>query len=406
MSRLVVLGGCGAVGSTAVRYLTPTDYYDEYVVADKDIEAARKLAAELGEDKVKAFELNADDPQSLRDAIAGADVVLNCVGPFYKYGPPILEAAIAAGIDYVDICDDMDATEIMLDLDGAAKKADISALIGMGSSPGMANVLVKFTAETLLDKVDSVDIYHAHGGEDVEGPAVIKHRFHSMEIDIPMFLDGEYKTVRLFEESGRALEEEADFRDVGTYPVYGYPHPETITLPKYIKGVKRVTNLGLVIPVSYANLIKDMVRLGLTSDEPLEVQGQMIIPREFAVAFVISRRDGLLKEAGIDFARGCLKIVIKGEKDGDPSTFVFQMSSSGMGMGEGTGIPAAMGAIMMGQGKITLKGAFPPEAAVAPMDMIQLAGEIIKSSGKGDSAPIFIEQIDKDGKVNVIDLKL
>ena len=61
---------------------------------------------------------------------------------------------------------------------------------------------------------------------------------------------------------------------------------------------------------------------------------------------------------------------------------------------------------MMGEGKITLKGAFPPEAAVVPMDMIQLAGEVIKSSGKGDSAPIYIEQIDKDGKVNIIDLKL
>jgi len=265
---------------------------------------------------------------------------------------------------------------------------------------------VKFTAETLLDKVDAVDIYHAHGGEGVEGPAVIKHRFHSMEIDIPMFLDGEYKTVRLFEESGKALEEETEFRNVGTYPVYAYPHPETITLPKYIKGVKRVTNLGLVIPVEYANLIKEMVRLGLTSDEPLEVQGQTVIPREFAVAFVISRRDGLLEKAGIDFARGCLKIVVKGEKDGEPSTFVFQMSSSGMGMGEGTGIPAAMGAIMMGQGKITPKGTFPPEAAVNPMDMIQLAGELIKSSGKGEGAPIYIEQIDKDGKVNVIDLKL
>ncbi|MDD3717945.1 MAG: saccharopine dehydrogenase NADP-binding domain-containing protein [Actinomycetota bacterium] len=406
MSRLVVLGGCGAVGSTAMRYLAPTDYYDEYVVADKDIAAARKLAAELGEDKVKALELNADDPQSLKDVIAGADVVLNCVGPFYKYGPVILGAAIEAGIDYVDICDDMDATEIMLEMDGKAAGAGISALVGMGSSPGMANVLVKFTAETLLDKVDAVDIYHAHGGEDVEGPAVIKHRFHSMEIDIPMFLDGEYKTVRLFEESGKALEEETEFRDVGTYPVYAYPHPETITLPKYIKGVKRVTNLGLVIPVEYANLIKDMVRLGLTSDEPLEVQGQMVIPREFAVAFVISRRDGLLEKAGIDFARGCLKIVVKGEKDGEPSTFVFQMSSSGMGMGEGTGIPAAMGAIMMGQGKITLKGAFPPEAAVNPMDMIQLAGELIKSSGKGEGAPIYIEQIDSAGKVNVIDLKL
>jgi saccharopine dehydrogenase (NAD+, L-lysine-forming) len=386
--------------------LAVTDYFDEYVVADRDIEAARKLSSELGADKVKALELDADDPASLREAISGASVILNCVGPFYKYGPPILEAAIEAGIDYVDICDDMDATEIMLDMDGKAADAGISALVGMGSSPGMANLLVKFTAETLLDAVDSVDIYHAHGGEDVEGPAVIKHRFHSMEIDIPMFLDGEYVTVNLFEESGRALEEEADFRDVGTYPVYAYPHPETITLPKYIKGVKRVTNLGLVIPVTYAELIKSMVRLGLTSDDPLEVQGETIIPREFAVAYVISRRDGLLEEAGIDFPRGCLKIVVKGEKDGEPNTYVFQMSSSGMGMGEGTGIPAALGAIVMGQGKITLKGAFPPEADVNPLDMIQLAGEIIKSSGMGDSAPIYIEKIDKDGKVETVDLKL
>ncbi len=405
MSRLVVLGGCGAVGSTAVRTLAETDYFDEYVVADKDIEAARELCKELGEGRVKAFELDAEDPASLKEAISGASVILNCVGPFYKYGPPILEAAIAAGIDYVDICDDLDATEIMLEMDGKAREAGISALVGMGSSPGMANVLVKFTAETLLDGVESVDIYHAHGGEDVEGPAVIKHRFHSMEIDIPMFLDGEYKTVRLFDESGKALEEETEFRDVGAYPVYAYPHPETITLPKYIEGVKRVTNLGLVIPVSYAELIKSMVKLGLTSDEPLEVQGRMVIPREFAVAFVISSRDGLLKEAGINFPRGCLKIVVKGTKDGEPLSYVFQMSSSGMGMGEGTGIPAAMGAIVMGQGKITQKGAFPPEAAVNPLDMIQLAGEVIKSSGKGEGAPIYIEQIDSSGKVETIDLK-
>jgi len=403
MSRLVILGGCGAVGSTAVRILAGTDHFDRYVVADKELEAARAMAAELGGGKVEAVGLDADDPASLKEVISGSDVVLNCVGPFYRYGPVILRAAIEAGVNYVDICDDMDATEAMLAMDEEARKAGISALIGMGSSPGMANLLVKLTAQVLLDQVDSVDIYHAHGGEPVEGPAVIKHRFHSMEIDIPMFLDGEYKTVRLFEESGRALEEETEFRDVGTYPVYAYPHPETITLPKYIKGVKRVTNLGLVIPVSYANLIKDMVRLGLTSDEPLEVQGQKVIPREFAVAFVISQRERLLKEAGIDSPRGCLKIVVKGIKDGEPHTYIFQMSSSGMGMGEGTGIPAALGAIVMGQGKITEKGVFPPEAVVDPMDMVKLAGEVVRSSGKGDRAPIYIEHVDKEGRTETMD---
>lgn len=397
MSRLTILGGCGAVGSTAARVLAPSGYFDEMVIADKELEAARRLAGELGK-VASAMEIDADDPENLKRAMQGSSVVLNCIGPFYKYGPVVLKAAIDAGIDYVDICDDMDATEIMLGMDEEARQAGISALIGMGSSPGMANLLVKFTAEDLLSEVESVDIYHAHGGEPVEGPAVIKHRFHSMEIDIPMFLDGKYEMVRLFEESGRALEEETDFMNVGTYPVYGYPHPETITLPKYIKGVKRVTNLGLVLPVAYAQLIKDMVRLGLTSDEPLEVQGQKVIPREFAVSFVISQRDGLLKNSEITEPMGCLKIVIKGTKDGEASTYIFSMSSRGMGMGEGTGIPAALGAITMSLGKIALKGVFPPEAAVNPKDMIQLAGEVIKSSGKGDSVPIHIEHIDKDGK--------
>jgi len=404
MSGLTILGGCGAVGSTAARVLASSGYFTEMTIADKELEAARELASQLN--GVRAVQVNADDPGSLKEAMRGSSLVLNCIGPFYKYGPPILEAAIEAGLDYVDICDDMDATEAMLEMDEKAAAAGISALVGMGSSPGMANLLVKYTAEALLTEVEAVDIYHAHGGEPVEGPAVIKHRFHSMEIDIPVFLDGEYKTVKLFEESGKALEEETDFRDVGTYPVYAYPHPETITLPKHIKGVKRVTNLGLVIPTSYAQLIKDMVRLGLTSDEPLEVQGQMVIPREFAVAYVLSKRDGLLEEAGITEPRGCLKIVVKGKKDGEPHTYIFSMSSRGMGMGEGTGIPAALGAIAMGQGKIARKGVFPPEAAVDPMDMIKLAGEVIKSSGKGDKLPIYIEHMDKDGKVESLGLNI
>jgi saccharopine dehydrogenase (NAD+, L-lysine-forming) len=91
------------------------------------------------------------------------------------------------------------------------------------------------------------------------------------------------------------LEGETEFKDVGTYNVYGYPHPETVTLPKYLKGIKRVTNLGLVLPPAYAELIKGMVRLGVTDEKPIEVQGHKIVPLEFAVAYILSQRERLLK---------------------------------------------------------------------------------------------------------------
>jgi saccharopine dehydrogenase-like NADP-dependent oxidoreductase len=403
MSKVTVLGGAGAVGSVATKTLASSGVFSEVVAADINMAAARKVVREATGARLTAVELNADDPESVTKAIAGSAVVLNCVGPFYKYGPSTLKTVIGAGINYVDVCDDFDATEALLAMDKEAKKAGVSALIGMGSSPGVANVLVRFCADSLLDRVEAVDIYHAHGGEQTEGPAVVKHRIHSMKMDIPVFLNGSFTTVKLFEDSGRALEEEAEFQNVGTYRVYAYPHPETITLPHYLKGVKRVTNLGLVLPPAYAELIKGMVRLGVTGEAPVEVQGQRVSPLEFAVAFILAQRKRLMKEAGIAEPMGCLKIVVKGFKNGGKNTYIFSMSSRGQGMGEGTGIPAAIGAIIMATGRIKDTGVLPPEACVNPMDLLELAKTSVKASG-GKGFPITIEHTDKDGKSQMLNL--
>jgi len=397
MSKVTVLGGGGAVGTVATKTLASSGVFSDIAVADINMAAARKVVKEARGAKLAAVQLDADSPESIKKAIAGSAVVLNCVGPFYKYGPTILKTVIGAGINYVDVCDDFDATEALLAMDEKAKQAGVSALIGMGSSPGVANVLVRFCADSLLEQVESVDIYHAHGGEKIEGAAVVKHRIHSMKMDIPVFLDGIFTTVKLFEDSGRALEEQAEFENVGTYRVYAYPHPETITLPHYLKGVKRVTNLGLVLPPAYAELIKGMVRLGVTAEEPMEVQGQKVIPLEFAVAFILAQRGRLMNEAGLTEPMGCLKIVVKGHKDGGKHTYIFSMSSRGQGMGEGTGIPAAIGAIIMATGKIKEKGVLPPEACVNPRDLLELAKTKVKAAG-GKGFPITIEHIDKDGK--------
>ena len=403
MSRVTVLGGGGAVGSIATKTLASSGVFSDIVVADINVAAARKVVKEARGAKLTAVALEAESPESIRKAIAGSAVVVNCVGPFYKYGPIILKTVIEAGINYVDICDDFDATEALLAMDEAARKAGVSALIGMGSSPGVANVLVRFCADSLLDEVEAVDIYHAHGGEKVEGAAVVKHRIHSMKMDIPMFLGGMFTTVRLFEDSGRALEEETEFQNVGTYRVYAYPHPETITLPQYLKGVKRVTNLGLVLPPAYAELIKGMVRLGVIDEEPVVVQGRKVIPLEFAVAFILAQRERLMNEAGISEPMGCLKIVVKGYKDGGEDSYIFSMSSRGQGMGEGTGIPAAIGAIIMATGKIKEKGVLPPEGCVKPMDLLELAKTAVEATG-GRGFPIVVEHIDKDGKSQTVNL--
>jgi saccharopine dehydrogenase (NAD+, L-lysine-forming) len=291
----------------------------------------------------------------------------------------------------------------MLEMDLSARRAGIKALIGMGNSPGLANVFARLCADQLLDQALSVDIMHIHGGEPEEGPAVIKHRIHAMISDVPLFIDGQFISVRQLEPSGAAYVQEAEFRDIGTFPVYPYPHPETITLPQYLPGLQRVTNLGVVFPLSYFQLTQDMVRVGACGDVPLTVQGQEVIPLEFSVAHILSQRPRLLRDAGIDGPAGCLKVMVSGRKDGQPHTLVLSLSSRSAGAGEGTGIPAAVGAILMLRGKIQRPGVFPPEAAVQPFEVLTLAGEISKRLGVGGGS-VHVESIDATGQRSEIPL--
>jgi len=63
----------------------------------------------------------------------------------------------------------VDVTIDILNMDNQAKKVGILAVIGMGNSPGISNLMGKFAAENLLDETDAIDIFHAHGGEPIEG---------------------------------------------------------------------------------------------------------------------------------------------------------------------------------------------------------------------------------------------
>jgi saccharopine dehydrogenase (NAD+, L-lysine forming) len=408
MAKVIVLGGCGAVGSVAVKTLAAQEIFDHVVIGDMNMERAEKLISEIGGKKVTAVRFDAMDSQSIKNAIQGCDLVLNCVGPFYKSVKLILRAVIESGINYVDVCDDVDVTLEILEMDEDARKAGISVLIGMGSSPGATNLLAKFAADNLLDETDSIDIFHAHGGEPFEGEGVIGHRFHCMSIDIPMYLNGELKYVKYFEEDGIALRQTFDFPVLGkNIQLYPYPHPEQVTLPRYIK-VNQVTNKGTVIPDAYYELTRELCRLGLASRETLMVKGQSVAPADFATAYIIRERERILKQTNFGSQRGCCSVVVKGKKDGNYQEYRFHMASGSQALGEGTGIPAAIAVILMQQGKVAGKGVYPPEGGVNPVDFIDLISKVMKlgEKKKGDDSfsGVIVERVDSAGNVSIMDM--
>jgi saccharopine dehydrogenase (NAD+, L-lysine-forming) len=408
MSTVIVLGGCGAVGSVVVKTLADQDIFSRIIIGDINEHRAREIASAIRPDKISAIRVDAENPQSITAAIQGCDLVVNCIGPFYKTVKTILKTVIDAKINYVDVCDDVDVTLEILEMDAAARLAGVTALIGMGSSPGATNILAKFAADNLLDETDAVDIFHAHGGEPVEGEGVIGHRFHCMRIDIPMYLDGRLKYVKFFEEDGIELRRTFDFPAIGdNIPVYPYPHPEQVTIPKHIR-LRQVTNRGTVLPNEYYNLTKDICQIGLTSREPVRVREQTVIPYDFAIAYIIQQREKILKETQFGQQRGCCSVVVKGKKDGKKLEYRFHMASKSQALGEGTGIPAAMGAILIQQGKISQKGVFPPEGCVNPVDFIDLITRIMKldknKKGTESFSGVIVQKVDEDGNIETIDI--
>jgi len=405
MAKIIVLGGNGAVGSVAVKTLHKSNAFDQIIIGDYNMDGAQQLADQINAPNISACFVDALDLQSIGSAIQGCNIVLNCVGPFYNTVKPILAAVMSQEIDYIDVCDDVDVTLDILEMDNEIKQKGRKVVLGMGNSPGITNILGKLASELLLDVTHSIDIFHTHGGEPVEGEGVIGHRFHCMTIDCPMYLDGKMVSVKYFEDDGIALRQTFNFPLIGEVPIYPYPHPEQVTLPRYI-DLKQVTNKGSVIPNEYYNLTRDLCGLGFNSKDPIDVKGQSVVPYDFAVAYILKEREKMIKAAGIHKPRGCVSVVAKGIKNNQFKEFRFHLVSESEGLGEGTGIPAAVGAIMMHRGMIKNNGVMPPEACISALDFLKTTGEVYDLSGnKSDSTgKVLLEMVDQNGSITPIDI--
>jgi len=151
--RAVIIGGVGGMGQGVARDLIKQEQVTHVILAD--------LYPELREnEKTTLIKMDINNHDVMVNAFKEVDVVINCAGPFYKTAVPVAKAAVEAKVNYIDICDDYEGTEILFnsDIDKMAKEAGITVLTGMGSDPGTNNILVKWYADK-LDSVDDIYLY-------------------------------------------------------------------------------------------------------------------------------------------------------------------------------------------------------------------------------------------------------
>jgi saccharopine dehydrogenase-like NADP-dependent oxidoreductase len=267
----------------------------------------------------------------------------------------VARAAVEAKVNYIDICDDYEATEILFasDIDQAAKKAGITVLTGMGSDPGTNNVLVKWYADH-LDRVDEISLFWVVSIAELAG-AAWDHSLHMTIGQIPQYLDGQLVHV----EGGTGVETAQFLEPLGTCQVRYVGHPQPLTIPRTIKGLKKVEIKGALIPLWVDELIKEQKETGFLSKEPVEIHGTKVTPYDLTLRLwdtIPQGRDNGPESSG-------LKVIVKGERDGKQVTYTADMAGR---MRPGTGLPASIAALMMEAGDVTVKGVVAPEGCIDP----------------------------------------
>ncbi|GAA5017844.1 saccharopine dehydrogenase NADP-binding domain-containing protein [Streptomyces siamensis] len=135
---MTVFGAYGHTGKFVVAQLRDRGFVP--VLSGRDANKLKELATSYAELDTRPASI--DDPASLDRALAGADAVINCAGPFATTAPPVIEAALRAGIPYLDVTGEIEATlDTFTHFADHAQAAGVVIVPAMGFFGGLSDLL-------------------------------------------------------------------------------------------------------------------------------------------------------------------------------------------------------------------------------------------------------------------------
>ncbi|MBO0730359.1 MAG: saccharopine dehydrogenase NADP-binding domain-containing protein [Acidimicrobiaceae bacterium] len=257
-TRILVLGAGGDMMSVAVQELAAHDPDLSLVCGDVDSRRLDRLMTALPpRSQAESLHLDLFDKPRLAEAVAEADLVVNGAGPFYRTAIAVIDSCLAAGVDYLDIGDDIEAAKAAIARDNDARHAGVSLLIGCGVSPGLTNLLAAELL-ALLDNPQVIDVAWCVGdeGEQVLGHAVLEHALHMVSGQCLTWSSGSEATTIAWDHG-----EVFDFGPpLGHYQAFEVAHPEVVTLPRQSPGLREVRCFGALHPPPVNGLLRGIGR--------------------------------------------------------------------------------------------------------------------------------------------------
>lgn len=181
-----------------------------------------------------------EDANTLDQALGGARAVINCAGPFLDTALPVLDAALRAGIPYLDVTPEQGAVQrVLAERGAAASEAKVVVVPAAAFYGGLADLLATAAAKS-LEKVDEIAVgvalnsWHPTKGTRITGARntakrLVQRDGRLTEIDTPP-LQGRWTFPAPF----------------GDQDVVMLPFSETITIGKHLQANTILSWINLV----------------------------------------------------------------------------------------------------------------------------------------------------------------
>lgn len=363
--HIIVLGGAGAMGRITVRTLTEDADIERITIADYSEERAREVATHLASPRLEVRQINVNDPERLRSLLRGADVALSAVD--YIHNLPILTACIAERVHYADLGGLFHMSRTLMKLNAEAEAAGITAIMGMGGTPGITNMLARLAVDE-LDQVESIKVQLGCAdatptSSPLLAPYSLRTILDEFTREPQVFQDGQW-----YPQQPLSGQEELLFPPpVGPATAVYSLHSECATLPLSFrdKGIRHVS-FKIAFPPDFLSKLSLLADLGFGTQTPIVLQGVRIVPREVLIHLVEARTVQAEEPEDCDV----LRVVVAGEAGGQrveitKQVVVFPYRRWGASAGAlDTGTPLAIVGQMLARGEITQRGTHGPEVCV------------------------------------------
>ncbi|NLC43562.1 MAG: saccharopine dehydrogenase family protein [Clostridiales bacterium] len=369
MGKALIIGA-GGVASVAVhKCCQNSEVFEEICIASRTKSKCDDLKARLEgttKTKITTAQVDADNVDELIALIEKVkpDIVMNLALPYQDL--TIMDACLATKTHYMDTAnyEPKDTPKFEYSWQWAYRerfeKAGIMALLGSGFDPGVTSVFSAHAMKHEFDEIHYMDILDCNGGD---------HGYPFATNFNPEINIREVTANGSYWEDGKWVETEPleikrtyDFEEVGEKNMYLLHHEEVESLALNIPGIKRI-RFFMTFGDSYLTHLQCLQNVGMTSIEPIEFQGQEIIPLQFLKA-VLPDPATLGPRTKGKTNIGC---IFQGKKDGkDKTYYVYNICDheetyrevGSQAVSYTTGVPAMIGAMMILTGKWNKPGVY------------------------------------------------